>query len=584
MDILKRLIRGMKPYMSALIFVLIMHLTGLSVTLYVPHITKDIINEVIPNADLERLVPLCGLLLGLVLVRIVVTYVRTVSLEKISQDFVYDLRTTLYAHMQELPYSFYDKHRIGDIMSRMTGDIEGLRAMYAGLLPTVVDNAVLFFGSLFLLCFLSWELTLALLIFAPILACVAWQFNKRIRPAFRNIREQNAVLNTRAQENLAGVRVVKAFAREPYEMERFSHENLKLLGLHINATRIWAQFVPLMELLSGMCTPVMLLVGSGLVISGRIDIGTLVAANGYVWMLINPMRNLAGIVNQTANTITSAEKLFYYMDFGSEIREPQNARTPDAFRGKVEFDHVTFTYGGEDVLKDVTFTAEPGQTIAVMGETGAGKSTLVTLLGRFYDVKEGSVKVDGIDVREQQLRPLRRQIGYVPQETFLFSDTLEDNIRFGRPEASREKVEVAARVAQATEFIDEMPDGYDTVVGERGLGLSGGQKQRAAIARAVLIDPAILVMDDSTSAVDMETEYRIQQELKQVLSGRTTFIIAHRISSVKNADQILVLDHGRIAERGTHAQLLEQNGIYARMVRDQYRDFDEMKKRLGGDK
>ena len=584
MDILKRLIRGMKPYMSALIFVLIMHLTGLSVTLYVPHITKDIINEVIPNADLERLVPLCGLLLGLVLVRIVVTYVRTVSLEKISQDFVYDLRTTLYAHMQELPNSFYDKHRIGDIMSRMTGDIEGLRAMYAGLLPTVVDNAVLFFGSLFLLCFLSWELTLALLIFAPILACVAWQFNKRIRPAFRNIREQNAVLNTRAQENLAGVRVVKAFAREPYEMERFSHENLKLLGLHINATRIWAQFVPLMELLSGMCTPVMLLVGSGLVISGRIDIGTLVAANGYVWMLINPMRNLAGIVNQTANTITSAEKLFYYMDFGSEIREPQNARTPDAFRGKVEFDHVTFTYGGEDVLKDVTFTAEPGQTIAVMGETGAGKSTLVTLLGRFYDVKEGSVKVDGIDVREQQLRPLRRQIGYVPQETFLFSDTLEDNIRFGRPEASREKVEVAARVAQATEFIDEMPDGYDTVVGERGLGLSGGQKQRAAIARAVLIDPAILVMDDSTSAVDMETEYRIQQELKQVLSGRTTFIIAHRISSVKNADQILVLDHGRIAERGTHAQLLEQNGIYARMVRDQYRDFDEMKKRLGGDK
>ena len=584
MDVLKRLIRGMKPYLSALIFVLILHLTGLAVTLYAPHITKDIINEVIPNADLERLVPLCALLLGLVLVRIVVTYVRTVSLEKISQDFVYDLRTGLYAHMQELPYSFYDKHRIGDIMSRMTGDIEGLRAMYAGLLPTVVDNAVLFFGSLLLLCFLSWELTLALLIFAPILAGVAWQFNKRIRPAFRNIREQNAVLNTRAQENLAGVRVVKAFAREPFEMDRFSRENLKLLGLHLNATKIWAQFVPLMELLSGMCTPVMLLVGSGLVISGRIDIGTLVAANGYVWMLINPMRNLAGIVNQTANTITSAEKLFYYMDFGSEIREPKDAKTPDEFRGKVEFDHVNFTYGGEDVLKDVTFTAEPGQTIAVMGETGSGKSTLVTLMGRFYDVRSGSVKIDGIDVREQQLRPLRRQIGYVPQETFLFSDTLEDNIRFGRPEAPREKVEIAARVAQATEFIEQMPEGYDTVVGERGLGLSGGQKQRAAIARAVLTDPAILVMDDSTSAVDMETEYQIQQGLKEVLAGRTTFIIAHRISSVKNADLILVLNHGAIAERGTHAELLKQNGIYARMVRDQYRDFDEMKKRLRGDK
>ena len=299
------------------------------------------------------------------------------------------------------------------------------------------------------------------------------------------------------------------------------------------------------------------------------DIGTLVGVTGYIWMLVNPMRQLSNIINMIAQAITSAEKLFYYVDFGSAIREPENARQPEKYEGHVVFDHVNFTYGDHPVLKDITFEAKPGQTIAVMGATGAGKSTLITLLGRFYDIQSGSIQIDGIDVREHSLKPLRRHIGYVMQETFLFSDTLEDNIRFGRPDAEMERVERSARVAQATEFIQHMPSGYDTVVGERGLGLSGGQKQRVAIARAVLIDPKILVLDDSTSAVDMETEYLIQQELKEVLKNRTTFIIAHRISSVKNADLILVLEDGAIAERGNHKELMAQGGIYYQMVMDQ---------------
>jgi ATP-binding cassette subfamily B protein len=517
---------------------------------------------------------LCLWLIGLVLVRAACNFQRAIMLERVSQNVVFDLRTGLYRHMQDLPYQFYDKHRIGEIMSRMTGDIEGIRNLIAGGLVSIFDNLLNFVGALVFLTFLSWQLMLALLIFAPILAVTAWKFRNRIHPAFVNIREQNAVLNTRTQENLAGIRVVKAFAREPYEFHEFEKDNRKLLALNLKATWIWSYFVPLMELLSGICTPVMLIAGAYLTLNGHMDIGTLVAVNGYVWLIINPMRQLSNLVNMFTNAVTSAEKLFYYVDFGAAIKESANAVQPPRYAGKVEFDHVSFAYGDTEVLHDITFTAEPGQTIAVMGATGAGKSTLILLLGRYYDVSKGSVKIDGFDVRDQKLKALRAHIAYVPQETFLFSDTLADNVRFGAPGADMGRVESASDVAQATEFVSAMPEGYETVVGERGMGLSGGQKQRTAIARAVLTDPSILVMDDSTSAVDMETEYVIQQKLKDVLAGRTTFVIAHRISSVKNADLILVLEKGAVAERGTHRQLLEKKGIYYRMVQDQYRDLD----------
>ena len=584
MDIIKRLAGMLKPYRKVVAAALGLQLLVILSRMLTPFITRDIVNDVIPTQNLVKLGPLCVELLALVIMRAVSTYVRSLMLERVSQNVTYDLRTGLYRHLQELPYTFYDHHRIGEIMSRMTGDIEGVRNLISSGLITVFDNALNFVGALIFMSIMSWKLMLALLIFAPLVALTAWQFNKRIRPAFVNIREQNAVLNTTTQENLAGVRVVKAFTREDYESERFKTENQKLLGMNLEATRIWSIFVPLMELLSSLCTPVMLLVGGVLLVNHQIDIGTLVAVNGYVWLIINPMRALSGIINMVVQAITSAEKLFYYQDFGSVIREKADAKEPEKFEGHVEFDHVTFSYGGADVLRDVTFEAKPGQTIAVMGATGTGKSSLVSLIGRFYDVKKGSVRVDGIDVRDQKLKPLRRSMGYVMQETFLFSDTLTDNIRFGRPEASQEQVERAARVAQADEFIRKMPDGYETIVGERGMGLSGGQKQRVAIARAVLNDPSILIMDDSTSAVDMETEYLIQQDLKEVLKNRTTFIIAHRISSVKNADMILVLDHeGRIAERGTHQQLLDMKGIYYGMVQDQYRDFDQFAKGKAGE-
>ncbi|HIV27377.1 MAG TPA: ABC transporter ATP-binding protein [Candidatus Ornithocaccomicrobium faecavium] len=569
MDIVKRVASMMRPYRKTMVMVFALQLIVILTRLIVPIITETIVNDVITAGNLTILPPLCAALLSLVVLRGACTYVRSVSNERVAQNLAFDIRTGLYRHLEELPYEFYDKHRIGEIMSRMTGDLEGVRNMIAGGLITAFDNALMFFGALIFMGAMSIEMLLLLILFLPVIGATAFAFNKRIRPVFANIREQNAVLNTRTQENLAGVRVVKAFAREDYEEERFYEDNQTLLKLNLRATYVWSRFVPLMELLSGLCTPVALIGGALLTASGRMDVGTLVGVTGYIWMLTNPVRALSNIINMTAQAITSAEKLLYYMDFGSRIREKPDAISPAKFEGAVEFDNVTFSYGGEPVLKNINLKVEPGQTIAVMGATGAGKSTLCLLLGRFYDVMQGRVLVDGVDVRDQKLDVLRREIGYVPQETFLFSDTLEDNIRFGRVDAPHERVVQAADVACATEFIDQMPNGYETIVGERGLGLSGGQKQRTAIARAVLIDPKILVLDDSTSAVDMETEAVIQQKLRGVLKGRTTFIIAHRISSVMNADQIIVLDHGEIAERGTHRELMELGGIYANMVAEQ---------------
>jgi len=569
METIKRIIGLLTPYKRRILVALVLQLLVTVTQLINPYITQALINDVITAGNIARLYPLCALLLTLVLTRGLCNFIRSQIMERMSQSAIWDLRTGLYAHLEEMPFEFYDKHRVGEIMSRMTGDIEGLRNLFAGGFLHVVYNAVSFVGALIFMMTMSWQVTLMILVLTPIIALMARGFNKRVRPLFREVREQNAVLNTRTQENLAGMHVVKAFAQEAHEEEQFEKENRKLLETHLKATRAWSNFVPFMDLLGALCTPVALLGSAYLLSQNLMDIGTLVGVTGYIWMLVNPMRQLSNIINMIAQSITSAEKLFYYVDLGASIKEPENARQPQEYQGHVVFDHVNFSYGDHPVLKDICFEAKPGETIAIMGATGSGKSTLITLLGRFYDIQSGSIKIDGIDVKEHSLKPLRRKIGYVMQETFLFSDTIADNIRFGQPNADMSRVQRSAQVAQATEFIDHMPQGYETVVGERGLGLSGGQKQRVAIARAVLTDPRILVLDDSTSAVDMETEYQIQQELKEVLKNRTTFVIAHRISSVKNADQILILDHGEIAERGTHKELMAQGGIYYQMVMDQ---------------
>lgn len=581
MDTYRRIFKWLQPYRNKLILCILLVTLMTALRMVVPYITKSVVNNVLPNRDMPLLVSLSALLIGLTAVRSVMMYMRGMLIENVSQSVVYDLRTGIYRRMQEMPYAFYDENHIGEIMSRMTGDIEGVRMLIVSAVLGVLENLMMFVLALIGMSLMSWQLTLIMLAFCPLIAAVAWQLHRKIRPAHTAVREQNAVLNTRTQENIAGVRLVKAFARETFEKEAFARDNTAVLEGHLRVTRLWSTYFPLLDTIARLAIPVLMVSGAALMGTGTMDIGTLVGATGFVWMLIAPMRQVATFVNQIANGVVSSEKLIYYLNIGSQIKSPKETIAPIAREGRVTFENVTFQYGDHTVLRDIDLQVEPGQTVAVMGATGMGKTSLVTLLGRYYDVAAGSLTVDGVDVRRQNLQELRKSIGVVMQETFLYSETIFNNIRFGQPSATREQVVAAARAAQAEDFILQSPQGYDTVIGERGMGLSGGQKQRIALARAILYDPSILILDDATSAVDMETEAEIQQALQTVLKGRTTFIIAHRISSVRKADQIVMLKDGRIIERGTHRQLLALGGAYAALFHDQTRDFT--KPQAGGD-
>ena len=587
MEVLKRIFRLVKPYLPMYVIALVMCACAVGTRLVAPLISRFLVDEVINKLSdsaavsqelIQNLIIALALMLVLALVRCFLNYFRGWFFESVSQNVVFDIRQNMYRHLQELPFKFYDEHRIGDIMSRMTGDVEGVRMFVLNGAATVLDSILFLTGSLFILFSLSWQLALILLSVSPIVAILARMQSKRIRPAFSEIREANAVLNTRTQENLDGIRVVKAFAQEDYEKKRFSKDNSDLRDAHLRFTWIRSFYFPMNGFISSLTSPVLLLVGGLLVMNGEVTLGTLVAVTNYIWMVTGPMRMMGNIIDNAIQATTSAEKIFYYTDFGSYIKDKPNAKDPKEFTGHVVFDHVTFTYGDAVVLNDVSFDVKPGKTLAIMGATGAGKTSITNLLGRFYECSEGSVTIDGIDVKDYKLSTLRGHISYVFQETFLFSETIATNIAFGNSSLEDEEIFAAAELAQAQEFLDEMPDGYETIVGERGLGLSGGQKQRVAIARAIAPTPKILVLDDATSSVDMETEYAIQKGLEKTANARTTFIIAHRISSVKNADEIIVLENNTIAERGTHDSLMKLEGIYYQMYMDQYRDFEEINK------
>ncbi|OLS42171.1 ABC transporter ATP-binding protein [Bacillus sp. MRMR6] len=563
-----------RNYKKRLFIGLLLALSVSALNMLNPYLAGKIVDDVMYGQNKSLLWPFIGLMIGVTVVRTSVRYGYQIMFENLSQNVIFRIRKNLYQRLLQLDFSFYDRTKTGDIMARMTGDMEAIRHFTAFSIYMIFENiTVLIFAIIFMFT-IHPPLAAAILAVTPIIGYFAFRLSNDVKPTFTEIRNQFANLNSVVQENISGNRVVKAFAKEDYEIEKFSMENNAFKEKNLQSARVWERYLPVLDSLAGVFIVIMILAGGIMVIGGTLTIGELVMFNSLIWALNNPMRMAGWLINDTQRFIASAEKVEELLETKSAINSGDKGTSLTVEKGKVEFDHVYFSYGDGLVLDDISFTASPGQTIAVIGPTGSGKSTLVNLLSRFYDTTSGEVRVAGINIKEWDTHKLRSEMATVMQDIFLFSDTIEGNIAYGEPHASMEKVQKAARMAEAHEFISSLPEGYDTIVGERGVGLSGGQKQRIALARALLKDPGILILDDTTSSVDMETEEKIQQTLKTLQQTITCFIIAHRISSVKEADQILVMENGKIIERGNHEELLEKRGYYYNVYQNQYGNFD----------
>lgn len=559
--------------------------TTLSAVSYVvnPYISGIMVDDVVMAGNYSLLPSLIACLIGVTvgngLLRFLFLNMFCIS----SQGVLYNMRHKVYHRLLEEDFAFYNRKRTGDLMSRQTGDMDALRYFLAYVIHAVYQNILLFIFALLMIFTVDVGLACIMLLVLPFTALSTYYQSKEVRPAFQRNRNCFSSLNAFVQENISGNRVVKAFAKEDHEISKFNKENDQFKAAQLNASRIWMKYLPIFEILANALTLILMAYGGYLVIQGKISLGDLVKVNGYLWMLNGPLRMAGWWVNDIQNFLTSLEKIYSTYIEKPNVQPPAQPAYQEEIKGDVEFKNVSFKAQDQEILKDISFRVQAGQTIGIIGSTGSGKTTLMNLLCRFYDTTSGQVLVDGVDVREHDLYHLRDNIGMAMQDVFLFSDTVEGNIAYGRPECSFDEVKRAAIMADANHFIKEMPDGYDTIVGERGVGLSGGQKQRISLARALLKDPAILILDDTTSAVDMETESYIQKQLKTIQEevDCTVFIIAYRISSIKDADLILVMDEGRIIEQGTHDSLVAAGGYYAATFKNQYGEipYDLMEER-----
>lgn len=542
-----------------------------------PYISGIIVDKVIYGHQDELLFQLIALLLGTTIIRSIIKYIYLYIFETSSQGMLCTMRDYVYRRLLAQDFAFYNKNRTGDLMSRQTGDMDAIRHFVAYVIYSIFENTLMFTLALTMIFTVDVRLALCMIAVLPITAVTTVHQLKAVKPAFHKIRQCFSSLNAFVQENISGNRVVKAFAKEDYEIQKFNMENDAFRNAELESAEIWKKYVPIFEFLANMLSVILYLVGGIMVIKDQMSIGNLITVSGYLWMLNNPLRMAGWLGNDYQRFVTSVEKIYATITSEPDIKEPVSPIELTKFQGTIDFNNVSYYSHDEVILKNVNFSVEAGQTIGIIGATGSGKSTLMNLLCRFYDVTDGEILIDGINIKDLDLYSLRNNIGMAMQDVFLFSDTIEGNIAYGNPNCTYEEVEAAAKIANAHDFIMEMPDGYDTVVGERGMGLSGGQKQRISLARALLKDPSIVILDDTTSAVDMETESQIQQDLHTIGGTRTVFIIAHRISSIKDADQILVVDDGQIVESGTHDTLLARRGYYYTVFMHQYGEFDQMK-------
>ena len=512
-----------------------------------------------------------GLTLIFAVVRGLFAFAQSYMAEKVSQELAFDFRNELFAKIQRLSFSYHDRNQTGQLMIRATDDVEKVRVFIGQGLLLAVQAIVLLLGTLVLLWITNWNLTLHVLPILPLALVLFMVFGGISQPLFGKVQAKLSGLNTILQENLAGIKVIKAFARESLEQARFNQSANDLMRQQIALARIFSFLFPLIFMIANLGQVVVLYFGGNQVIANTLTVGEWQKFSLYLVLVFFPLGQLGFIISQMSQASASATRIFEILDTKNEVADQPNAKPLPPIQGHVRFNDVTFRYfnSSEPVLNHVTLDAQPGETVALLGATGSGKTTIINLIPRFYDVSEGQILIDGVDVCTVQIESLRRQIGIVLQETNLFTGTLRDNIAFGRPDATDDEIVAAAQAAAAHDFILSFPQGYDTPVGERGATLSGGQKQRVAIARALLLDPRILILDDSTSSVDVATEVHIQRALDRLMQGRTSFVIAQRISTVLNADQILVLDKGQIVARGKHADLLESNPLYAEIYRSQ---------------
>ncbi|MDP4096577.1 ABC transporter ATP-binding protein/permease [Paenibacillus sp. P96] len=575
MDVLRQLQGFFKERRHYLLFSILCLAIATALGLVYPTLLRRLIDNVIVPRHFEGVPMLALTALGVVILKSFMQFLHGFFGGRLGNFLAYRLRNACYEKLQFLSFRYYDTAKTGDLMSRLTGDLEAIRNFigfgFAQLLNVLL---MLFFGAAVMLS-INWQLTLITLITMPLLTFVALKFESKIHPTFQDMRQALSSLTTAVQENITGVRTVKSFARESYEVDKFTIRNEYYKKNQLNAADLWGRYFPVMELLASISIVLLMGMGGYLVIRQSLTLGELVAFFSLIWYIIGPMWSIGFHINNYTQSKASGERVLELLNQPVDVKDEEDVveLDPAKVQGHITFDHVTFAYGNKmPAVVDIHIDAPPGSVIGLLGGTGSGKSTIIQLLMRAYNVNEGSIRLDGTDIRQIRIKDLRAQISSVFQETFLFSSSIRNNISYGMSNVSMEEIIRVSKLAKAHDFISELPDGYDTVVGERGMGLSGGQKQRIAIARALLKNPKILVLDDATSAVDMETEHEIQAGFKEVMKGRTTFIIAHRISSLRHADEILVLEEGRVVQRGTHEELTATPGAYQDVYHIQYAD------------